>query len=181
MLERRPVVSRILVVYYSRSGHTDLVAKQIAALCHADLERIEDRSPRLGATGYLRSALEAVFGLRPSIARAHRNPGDYDLVIVGTPVWFWGVASPVRTWVHRHRAQLNRVAVFCSYGGSGHAKALDDLERLCRRKAVARLALTDRAVAQCRHDPALRRFLLEIKQAHPTPLPRPTVRGRVTV
>lgn len=172
-------MSRILVVYYSRSGHTDLVAKQIAALCHADLERIEDRSPRQGATGYLRSALEAIFGLRSSITRAHRNPADYDLVIVGTPVWFWGVASPVRTWVHRHRAQLNRLAVFCSYGGSGHAKALDDLERLSRRQAVARLALTERAVTQCRHDPALRRFLLEIKRAHTAPLSRPTARDQV--
>jgi len=122
-LERKPVVSRILVVYYSRSGHADLVAKQLAARCHADLERIEDRSPRQGVTGHLRSALESILGLRPAIARACRHPADYDLVIVGTPVWFWGVASPVRTWVHRHRAELKQVAVFCSFmSGCSHGR-----------------------------------------------------------
>ena len=148
-------MSRILVVYYSRSGHTEFVARQLAARCHAELERIQDRSPRQGVVGYLRSSLEAVLGLRPGIERGHRRPGDYDLVIVGTPVWFWGVASPVRTWVHRHRAELNNVAVFCTCGGSGHAKALDDLEALCGHPALARLALTERAVPQCQRDPAL--------------------------
>ena len=97
VLERKPVVSRILLVYYSRSGHTEFVARQIAARSHADLERIEDSSSRDGVLGYARSALEAVFRLRPSIERARRGPVDHDLVIVGTPVWFWGVASPVRT------------------------------------------------------------------------------------
>ena len=157
-------MSRILVVYYSRSGHTEFVARQIAALCHADLERIEDSSSRDGVLGYARSALEAVFRLRPSIERARRGPVDHDLVIVGMPVWFWGVASPVRTWVHRHRAELNNVAVFCTCGGSGHAKALDDLEALCGHHALARLALTERAVPQCQRDPALRRFLMELKR-----------------
>ena len=45
-------------------------------------------------------------------------------VILGTPVWFWGVASPVRTWVLRHRAALDNVALFCTCGGAGHARAL---------------------------------------------------------
>jgi flavodoxin len=162
--ERNPVVSRILVVYYSRSGHTEFVARQIAARCHADLERIEDSASRDGVLGSLRSALEAIFRLRPSIQRARRRPGDYDLVIVGTPVWFWSVASPVRTWVHRHRSELDNVALFCTCGGSGHANAMDDLEALSGRPALARLALTERAVPQCQRDPALRSFLLELKR-----------------
>lgn len=157
-------MSRVLVVYYSRSGHTEFVARQIAARCHADIERIEDRSSRQGVAGYLRSSLEAILGLRAAIERGRRRPGEYDLVIVGTPVWFWGVASPVRTWVERHHNELDNVAVFCTCGGSGHAKALDDLERLCRHPALARLALTERAVGQCQRDPALRRFLLDLKR-----------------
>jgi menaquinone-dependent protoporphyrinogen IX oxidase len=124
-------VSRILVVYDSRTGHTEFVARQIASRCSADLEHIEDRSTRKGVVGYLRSSLEALLDLRPAIERGRRRPGDYDPVILGTPVWFWGVASPVRTWVQRHHAALNNVALFCTCGGSGHAKALDDLECLC--------------------------------------------------
>lgn len=152
-------MSRIWVVYCSRSGHTEFVARQIASRCHADLERIQDRSPRQGLVGYLRSSLEAMLGLRTAIERGRRSPGDYDLVILGTPVWFCGVASPVRTWVQRHHTALSNVALFCTCGGSGHAKALDELERLCGRPAVARLVLTEGALTHCQRDPALRRFL----------------------
>lgn len=158
------MMKSVLVVYYSRSGQTESVARDIAARCGADIERIEDRHSREGFTGYLRSALEAILGLRPAIKRGRHSPADYDLVIVGTPVWFWGVASPVRTWVLRHRSQLDQVAVFCTYGGSGQARALDALERLCRRPALARLALMEGAVEDCPRNPAFQRFLLELKR-----------------
>jgi hypothetical protein len=62
------------------------------------LERIVDRRSRLGWLGCLRSSPDANLGLRPEIEPGRRGPGDCDLVIVGTSVWFWGVASPVRTW-----------------------------------------------------------------------------------
>ncbi|WP_332745807.1 flavodoxin family protein [Hydrogenophaga sp.] len=157
-------MKRILVVYYSRNGHTEFVARQIAARCHADLERVEYRHRRQGVIGYLRSAAEAVLGLRPAIERMQRRPADYDLVIVGTPVWCWNVASPLRTWLQRHHGALDNVAVFCTCAGSGHAKALDDLEGLCGHRALARLAMTERALGQCRGDPAFRHFLLELKR-----------------
>lgn len=157
-------MKHVLVVYYSRSGQTEFVARQIAARCGADIERIEDCRSRAGVLGYLRSAAEAIVGWRPAIQKGRHRPADYDLVIVGTPVWFWGIASPVRSWVLRHRRELDHVAVFCTCGGSGHAKALDDLEYLCGHSALARLALTERAVPQCPDNPAFHRFLLELKR-----------------
>lgn len=159
-------MSRTLVVYYSRTGHTDQLARQIATRFHADLERIEDRHDRKGPLGYLRSAIEAVLGFQAPVVRARHRPGQYDLVIVGTPVWFWGVASPVRTWVARHRDALGNIAVFCTFGGSGSTRALDDLEVLCGRPAMARLALTERAVGQCQRNPAFRQFIQALHRRH---------------
>lgn len=173
-------MKRILVVYYSRSGHTEFVARQIAARCHADLERIEDRHSRQGVLGYLRSVVEAVLGLRPPIERLRRRPADYDLVIVGTPVWCWNVASPLRTWLQRHRSALTNVAVFCTCGGSGHAKVLDDLEALCGQRALARLVMTERAVGQCQRDPALHRFMLELKRVRSVSVSLPPAQDQAT-
>ncbi|MFW5329611.1 flavodoxin family protein [Hydrogenophaga sp. ZJX-1] len=168
-------MNRILVVHYSRTGHTDVVARRIAARCHADIERIEERGSREGVIGYLRSAAEAILGLHPPIKRGRHRPGDYDLVIVGTPVWFWSVSSPVRTWLHRHHRSLNKVAVFCTCGGSGHAKVLDDLERLCGHPALARLVLTEQATGQCQQVPAFQRFLLELKRVRSVSDPLPPI------
>lgn len=166
-------MNRILVVYYSRTGHTDIVAGRLAARCHADIERIEESVSREGLVGYLRSAVAATLGLHPSIKRGPHRPGDYDLVIVGTPVWFWSVSSPVRNWLHRHHRALNNVAVFCTCGGSGHAKALDDLERLCGHAALAKLVLTEPAALRCEQNPAFQRFLFELKQVDSVSISRP--------
>jgi flavodoxin len=171
-------MDRILVVHFSRTGHTDLVARQIAARCHADIEVIEELTDREGVLGYLRSAMEAMLGLRPPIKRGRHSPSDYDLVIVGTPVWFWSVASPVRTWLHRHRRALDNVAVFCTCGGSGHTKVLNDLERLCGHPALARLSLTERAAVHCPQDAAFKRFLLELKRVRTVSVSLPPMEDR---
>ncbi|WP_042429135.1 flavodoxin family protein [Comamonas granuli] len=155
-------MGRILIVYYSRTGHTKRLAQELARRCDADLERIGERGSRRGAGGYLRSSVEAMLGWRPPLKPARHNPRDYDLVILGTPVWFWNMSSPMRAWIHRHRDDLTQVAMFCTYGGSGYTDALDGMERLCGHAAVARLALTQSAAEQCQHDPALDRFLLEL-------------------
>lgn len=164
-------MSRILVVHYSRTGHTDFVATQIAARCDADIEHIEEPISRKGVLGYLRSAFDTLLGLRPAIQPGRHQPEDYDLVIVGTPVWFWSVSSPVRSWVHRHQAALRNVAVFCTCGGSGQTHVLDELERLCGHPALARLALTERAAMHCQQDPAFQSFLQDLQQARSGAVP----------
>lgn len=151
-------MTKILVLYYSRTGLTQTIARQVARACNADLEAIEDVTGRDGATGYVRSALEAAMHREAPIRRATRVPGDYDIVVIGTPIWFWNVASPVRTYIQRHRRQFRRVAFFCTYGGSGQAKVLADLEQLCGRPAVATLAVVDADITGKRYHEQLAKF-----------------------
>ena len=110
-------MNKILVVYFSRTGFTRIVARQLARACHADLEAIDDLQGRSHATGYAQSAFEALCHQRPLIDRATHSPQDYALVAVGTPIWMWNMASPVRSYLLRHRGQFQRVAFFCTYGG----------------------------------------------------------------
>ncbi|MDO8447759.1 MAG: flavodoxin [Rhodoferax sp.] len=136
-------MTKILVLYYSRTGFTRTIARQIAGACSADLEPIEDVTGRNHAGGYVRSAIEAALHVATPIRPAKHVPSDYDIVVIGTPIWCGNVASPVRSYLKRQRRQFHRVAFFCSYGGSGHAKVLRDLESLCGRPAVATLAVAD--------------------------------------
>jgi flavodoxin len=135
-------VKKMLVVYYSRSGFTSAVARRLARDCHADLLSIKDLKRRSGALGYLRSSLEAAMHWGSAIRKIslHR---DYALVVIGTPIWFWNMSSPVRGFIRLHRPALKRVAFFCTYGGSGATKVLGDMEALCGHRAVATLALRD--------------------------------------
>ena len=135
-----------LVVCYSRTGITDGVASRIAADCACDIERIRDPRPRGGLSGYLRSIFEAVTGRLPEVGPAARNPGDYELVILGTPVWAGHVSSPMRAYIRANGDRFGQVAAFCTMGGSGGDKVLDEIAALCNKRLLARLVLTAKEI-----------------------------------
>ena len=132
-----------LLVFYSRTGYTRRVAEQIAKRMQCDICDIQERHPRSGLTGYLRSALEALTGHEPALQEHGYDPSRYALVILGTPVWGSRVASPVRAFLSHHPLGEARMAAFCTYGGNGAEKALDMLIRTVGKTPVSRLALTD--------------------------------------
>ena len=160
-------MKKILVVCCSRTGHTEAVARQLATSLRADLECIAEAQGRDGLLGYLRSALEALLGVHPVIARSEYRPQDYDLIVIGTPVWFWNMSSPVRSYIRRHRTHIAEAAVFCTMGGSGGTKVQDDLVRLLGRPALARMALKERDIDQGRVSNAMARFEHDIRHAGP--------------
>jgi len=73
---------KVLVVYYSRSGNTKLVAEAIAQSLGADVEEIKDERNRMGVFGFLRCGYEAVFKKLVDIEVSGKNLGGYDLIIV---------------------------------------------------------------------------------------------------
>lgn len=156
---------RTLVVCYSLTGHTRGIAQEIAAACHADLEEIREPRARHGALGYGRSALQAALGVAVPLEPGLHAPQDYGVVVIGTPVWMWNMAPPVRAWIHAHRAKLPRIACFCTLGGSGADKVLDDIARLSGRVPIARLAMTEAQCATPAPHPDVNRFVTQIDTA----------------
>ena len=112
-------MSNTLVVYYSLTGNTRPIAEAIAAALDADLEVIEDTFNRDAGLGRPRSAIEGLLGLRSRITPPKHDLSEYDLVVVGTPVWAARLSSPVRAYLSQQRASLERVAFFCTQGGFG--------------------------------------------------------------
>ena len=157
------------MVCYSGGGHTRVLAHEIAAQCGADIDEIKDRVGRRGLTGYLRSVLESLLCLPAPIDGSRREPGQYDTVIIGTPVWSGRMASPVRAYLRRHRGEFRRVAVFCTATRGGQASVLDDVARLAGCRAAATLALTESEVALRRHWAAVTKFVRSVRRARGNP------------
>lgn len=128
---------KILVIYYSRSGNTERVAKDIAAKLGADLEKITDNKNRSGFFGYLYGGRDATLRKPTEIGGVTRDPAAYDVVVMGTPVWAWTMTPAVRTYISRFKGVLKAVAFFTTSGGvkpDGIVKAMEDL---AGKKAVA--------------------------------------------
>lgn len=152
-----------LVVYFSRHGHTRRAAQLIAEQCGAETEEIVDGIDRRGLFGYLRSLAEAVLRLPVPIQPSRCSPRDYDTVIIGTPVWAWHLASPVRAYLGRHRGRFRRVAFFCCHRGWGSGPVLQEVARLCARPPTATLSLSHLDVAQGRRRSSLSRFVRAVR------------------
>jgi len=154
---------KVLIAYYSRTGHTEQVANEIAARCQADVDRIRDDGiDRSGLLGYLRSGWQAFSGATPAIHRATKNPAEYDLVVIGTPVWNWSLAAPVRTYARRHVGQFKQVAFLCTEGGAGERRVFDELERICGRRPLATIVVKERELEPPMHARPLKRFLAHL-------------------
>lgn len=151
-----------LVVYFSRSGHTRQVAKEIAQQCGADLEEIREPDAREGAWGYWRSGWQVLTRAEPPVLPMVRDPAAYDTVVIGTPIWISHPAPPVRTWVKRNAPRFKQVAFFCTEGGSGDRNAFAELSELCGKKPVATLAVTEKQLPADQHTQGLNQFATEL-------------------
>jgi len=139
-------MSRILVACHSRTGYTRSIGERLAKRLGADFMPIDFVRPRAGAWGYLRCAWDALRGIEADLAAPARNPKEYDLLVLGTPVWAGHASSPARTFARRFGIDAERVALFCTMGGSGATTALAELQQDLRHTPLATLAMTDREI-----------------------------------
>jgi flavodoxin len=139
-------MKRSLVVFYSRSGRTCEVARRLAEALGADFEEITEARGRGGILGYARCIVEVLRGRRPRIEPTHHHPRGYAQVVVGTPVWAGHMASPVRSYLALHAADIKHPGFFCTYGGSGADRTLAEMAELIGHAPVATMAITDREI-----------------------------------
>lgn len=132
---------KTLVVYYSRTGLTKNVALALANKIGADLEEIVDTIKRPGVLGYVLSGREAITKKLALIETVKYNPADYDLVIIGTPLWAGTMSSPIRTYLTDHKGQLKKIALFTTQKADGQEKIFSILEEFIGLKSLANLAV----------------------------------------
>lgn len=130
-----------LVVYYSRTATTRKVARMIAEELGCEVEEIVDKVDRSGALGWIRAGKDAARRKATEIEEPTHDPADYDLVVVGTPVWAWTMSCAARAYLERVRDRLPAVAFFCTTGGTGIEGTFAHMQEACGREPVATLGL----------------------------------------
>jgi flavodoxin len=112
---------KILVIYYTRTGNSKFVAETIAAELGADIEEVIDLKNRQGRLAFLPAGRDAMQGKETEIAQTKRTPSDYDLIIVGQPVWAGSPTPAIRTYLNKNDLSGKKVALFFSDVGLGKA------------------------------------------------------------
>jgi len=120
---------KILVTIYSKTGNTRRVGMEIAKSLKADVDEIVDLENRKGIIGWLKSGRDEMKGYQTEI-KTNKNPDDYDLVIIGTPVWACGSTPAARTYITKFKDKLRKVAVFSTSGDTAPEKPKLVLEKI---------------------------------------------------
>lgn len=154
-----------LVTCYSLTGHTDTVGNSIADRLGAKTEPIVERSTRGGLLGTTAGAVSALLGRKSAIAAPLRDPSEFDLVVLGTPVWAGAPAPAVNTYIDRHRDALDRVAFLCTQGKVGAARALARMERRLGHPPLATLSVNEDEIGGSALDEKIEAFLSDLRDA----------------
>ena len=93
--------AKTLVAYFTLSGNTEKAAKIVAEETGADLYKIELVTP-YPAEYKAQTELakkELADGTLPAIKPWPENIDEYDVVFIGSPVWWGTMSTPVRTFL----------------------------------------------------------------------------------
>jgi flavodoxin len=153
-----------IVVYYSRTGNTRKVGDDLAKALGCDKEELIDTKDRNGALGYISGGYDATRKNLTILKDLQKNLMDYDLVIVGTPVWSWNICPAVRTFLLQNKEKIKSVAFFSTEGGSGHEGTFAEMEKISGKRPIATFALKTKEVVKGDYSDKIDKFVKEIKK-----------------
>lgn len=127
-------MSKKLVAYFSASGTTARVAKNLAQAAGADLYEIKPAVEYTKADlnwrdKQSRSSVEMRDSAsRPELADTDANVADYDTIFIGFPIWWYIAPTIINTFLEAYDFSGKKVVLFATSGGSGFGKAAASLQ-----------------------------------------------------
>lgn len=111
--------SKVLIMYFSLTGNTIPVAETIQRLTGGDLLRIETVREypieRPARTEIPKQELDS--GIWPDLKTAIPDMSQYDIILVGGPVWWYTVSTPLRSLLQSTDFAGKQVALFVTHDG----------------------------------------------------------------
>lgn len=126
-----------LVVFYSYTGHTKMIAESIQRKLNCDILEIKPVKPY--STDYQTVVDEeqnnSSVGKTPDIQKIDKNLNDYDEIIIGTPVWWYTIAPVIRTFLTQNDLSNKTIKPFATNAGwLGHT--FKEIQKLCPNSKV---------------------------------------------
>jgi len=126
---------KTLVVYYSLEGHTEIVAKLLSEELGADLLKLEllRPFPNKGFKKYFWCGKSSVFREKPALRTKMPDLNQYDLIVIGTPIWAGNCASPINSLIDIVRNDYalagKKIGLLVTNGGGSIKKCVKQIEK----------------------------------------------------
>ena len=127
-MTRKPL--KKLIIFHSFEGNTKFIANVIAMSINGDILELKPKR-ELGSRGFVKyiwGGRQVVHKTKPELLPFDKDPGDYDVLFIGTPVWAFNYTPPLRTFFSKVNLKSKKIALFCCHSG-GMRKTLDNMEK----------------------------------------------------
>ena len=131
---------KTLIVFYSYGHHTKDVAEKMAAILSCDIAEILPVKPYTGIYQDLVDETENNRNTQktPAIKNLKADVKTYDRIIIGTPVWWYTMAEPVRTFLKENDFSKKEVLIFATNAG-WIGSTMEDMKKEIGQAAIKTL------------------------------------------
>ncbi len=170
--------SKSLIAYFSRKGNnyvngrivnlpvgnTEIVAQKIKNLTGGDLFEIKTSYSYpldyYEATEVAKTELEN--NLRPELVNNVKNMEEYDLIVLGYPIWWDTFPMAVFNFLESYDFSAKTIAPFCTHEGSGAGRSVQDIQKLYPQ-AIVLPCLTIRGSMANNSETAIKSWLTKLQ------------------
>ena len=127
-------MKKVLVSYFSASGVTKNVARNLAQVCDADIYEIKPEVPYTNddlnwMDKNSRSSVEMNdLKSRPKIVEDNAHIENYDTIFVGFPIWWYLAPTIINTFLEKYNFSNKKIILFATSGGSGFGGTVNNLK-----------------------------------------------------
>lgn len=132
-----------VVIVFSRSGNTHILANHIASILNADVKVIKVEDYSLGIPGWIRALYDARRHVA-SISPEKLDLQQYDTVYLGAPIWLYSPAPPIWQFAKNNMFSDKHVVLFNTFNSKYEQHFIDDFEVLVKQNGA--VAFTHQAI-----------------------------------
>ncbi len=153
--QRRPTrqltnSAKQIIIYFSRSGSTEMLADKIAADTGADMLEIVVRDTYSGnyQKTLARANAERESDDYPALNMDVPDLSQYDTVYLGYPIWAMTLAHPMTAFLTEYGDRLGakKIAPFMSQGGYGQGDSVNRIENILKSDGASNNIMTSALV-----------------------------------
>ena len=123
---------KVLIAFFSWSGNTRGIAREIRRQTGADLFEITLTEPYSSdySTVLMEAQRDQHDQARPKIAEHIDNMDDYDVILLGYPNWWASIPMPIASFLEEYDFSGRQIIPFCSHGGGRFGQSLTAIAKL---------------------------------------------------
>ncbi|BBL62819.1 flavodoxin family protein [Methanobrevibacter arboriphilus] len=116
---------KTIIIYFSESGKTRIVAKTLSESLNTDLIEIKDLKKRSGFFGKVFSSVDAFRENKTEISPSNIDLSEYGLIYFGTPTWASNASPAIITLIDKCDLRGKDIVLFATMNGSGGRSAIE--------------------------------------------------------